>query len=116
MAELPKQLRAWIAKLVPQQKNGGAGAVQVGSVGGNVTSNVTIVNVLAPPLEAPKLASADQREVLALIRKLHNREAVFHWMQKSFGTRMVIDLKPSELLRTRRYVETIHRRLKREET
>lgn len=52
----------------------------------------------------------------ALEAGLPNKEAVFSWMQKSFGTRMVMDLKPSEVLRTRRYVETIHRRMNREKT
>lgn len=47
---------------------------------------------------------------------LSNNEAVFLWMEKSFGTRMVMDLKPSEVMRTRRYVETIKHRMNRERT
>lgn len=116
MGELPRQLLAWMARLLPKQKVQGNGAIQVGKVGGNVT----IVHVThAPDSQASKPASLttpEQREVLGLIRRVPNKEAVFSWMQKSFGTRMVMDLKPSEVLRTRRYVETIHRRMNREKT
>ena len=114
MGELPRQLLAWMARLLPKQKVQGNGAIQVGKVGGNVT----IVHVThAPDSQAPKPASLttpEQREVLAMIRRLRNKEAVFVWMEKSFGTRRVINLQPFELLRTRRYVETIHRRMNRE--
>jgi len=103
-----------MAKLLPKQKVEGNGAIQVGKVSGNVT----IFHVTqASDSQAPKPASlttTEQREVLGMIRRVPNKEAVFCWMQKSFGTRMVMDLKPSELLRTRRYVETIHRRMNRE--
>lgn len=110
------QLLAWVAKLLPRQKNEGAGSVQVGQAGGDVTttSNVTIINVVAQPIGGQDLpvtlATPAQREVLAMIRKLHNREAVFVFMQRQFGTRMVIDLQPSQLLRVRRYVEVIQSR------
>ncbi|CAN7556529.1 hypothetical protein LJR074_004008 [Acidovorax sp. LjRoot74] len=114
MGELPKQLLAWIAKLLPKQKVQGNGAIQVGKVSGNVT----IVHVTHAPdsqvSKAPSLTTPEQREVLGMIRKLKNREAVFSWMQKSFGTRMVMDLKPSEVLRARRYIETINRRMNKE--
>ncbi|GKT20032.1 hypothetical protein AVHY2522_24595 [Acidovorax sp. SUPP2522] len=45
-----------------------------------------------------------------MIRQLHDNKGVFLFMEKTFGTRMVIDLAPAQLLRVRRYVETIHRR------
>lgn len=116
MGELPKQLLAWMARLLPKQKVEGNSAIQVGKVGGNVT----IVHIThAPDSQASKPASLttpEQREVLGLIRRLRNKDAVFSWMHKSFGTRMVMDLKPSEVLRTKRYVETIHRRINREST
>lgn len=114
MGELPRQLLAWIATLLPKQKVQGDGAIQVGKVSGNVT----IVHVThAQDFQASKTASLttpEQREVLGMIRKLKNKEAVFNWMQKSFGTRMVMDLKPSEVLRARRYIETINRRMNKE--
>lgn len=116
MGELPKQLWAMLAKLLPKQKVQGDGAIQVGKVGGNVT----IVHVTQSPESSDtkpvSLTTAEQREVLGLIRRLRNNESVFVWMEKSFGTRMVMDLKPSEVMRTRRYVETIHRRMNRERT
>ncbi|WP_343590147.1 hypothetical protein [Paracidovorax wautersii] len=113
---------AWIAKLLPKQKNEGSGAVQIGQAGGDVTtnstSNVTIINLVTPaaaeaasPQPPPALTTVEQREVLAMIRKVPNREAVFLFMQKQFGTRMVIDLQPQQLLRLRRYVEAIHKNL-----
>lgn len=44
------------------------------------------------------------------------RIKVLDFMRSEFGNAMVMDLKPSELLRTRRYVETIHHRMNREKT
>lgn len=44
------------------------------------------------------------------------RIKVLDFMRREFGNAMVMDLKPSELLRTRRYVETIHHRMNREKT
>lgn len=111
MRELPKQLLAWLARLLPKQEARGHGAIQVGKVAGNVT----IVHVTQPAQVQPAgLTTAEQREVLALIRGVPNKAAVFAWMEKTFGTRMVMDLKPSELLRTRRYVESIHKRMTKE--
>lgn len=113
MGELSRQLLAWIARLLPKQKVQGHGAIQVGKVGGNLT----IFHVTQAPSstrqESPTLANQEQRAVLGMIRRLRNSEAVFEWMQKSFGTRMVIDLDARQLLRVRRYVESIHRRMSR---
>lgn len=114
MSELPRQLLAWIAGLLPKQKNEGDGGFQVGKISGPVT----VVNVFqqregpavtAEP-KAASLATAQQREVLTMIRRLRNSEAVFDFMERTFNTRMVIDLQPGQLLRVRRYVEAINRR------
>lgn len=131
MAELSEQFWRWIAKLLPKQQNQGAGVVQVGKAGGDIdvvtnvshtvnhvnTSHVTIVvsavepvAAAAPAIAPAPRATAEQREVLRMMRGLANEEAVFIFMQREFRTRMVIDLQPSELLRVRRYVETILRR------
>lgn len=131
--ELSGQLWRWIARLLPKQKNQGAGAVQVGKAGGDVevvtnvshtvnnvsTSHVTIVvsaavepvAPMAPEPVSPPVVTADQREVLRMMRRLPNEEAVFVFMQREFGTRRVIGLKPRELFRLRRYVESIHRKM-----
>lgn len=58
------------------------------------------------------IATPQQREVLSLIRGLRKTESVFLFMEKEFGTRMVIDLQPSQLIRVKRYVEAINRRTK----
>ncbi len=117
MGELPKQLLAWMARLLPKQTNEGAGAVQIGRASGDVhtttTSNVTIINLQVSQERPTHLATTEQREVLAMLRKLHQRDAVFVFRQRQFGTRMVIDLEPGQLLRVRRYVETIRSRTTR---
>lgn len=119
MGEIPKQLWAWLARMLPKQQNEGAGAVQVGKVGGDVVSNVTIVNISHSQFsntQSGSIATVQQREVLGMIRGLRNNESVFMFMEKHFGTRMVIDLQPSQLVRVKRYVEAINRRMKREVT
>lgn len=119
MSELPKQLLAWLARLLPKQKIQGDGAVQVGKVGGNFT----VVNVTQYQAPAPSehfhqrngsIANPEQREVLRMISRLHNKDSIFLFMTRQFGTHMVIDLQPSQLLRVRRYVESINRRTQKE--
>ena len=120
MREIPKQLLAWLRQLLPQQKNTGNGAVQVGKAGGNVTVvNITHhrhaaplftqANRLSPvaPMAAHKRqANPAQREVLYLMAQLAEREgAVLGFMQREFGTRRVVDLDEAQLFRVRRYVE-----------
>lgn len=93
--------------------------MQVGRVGGDVVSNVTIVNISHSQIsntQPATIATAEQREVLSLIRGLRNKESVFLFMEKHFGTRMVIDLQPRQLIRVKRYVEAINRRMKGEVT
>jgi len=55
----------------------------------------------------------EQREVLRLMRQLRSRESTYAFMQKNFGTKMVIDLKPGELIRVRKYVESINERVRK---
>lgn len=121
MGELPKQLLAWIARWLPKQSNQGDGAVQIGKAGGNVTtSHVTIVNfnhhhnVQSPPPQdearkAPQ-ATPQQKEVLKMIRRLPNGHAVLNFMEREFGTRMVIQLNPAQLSRVRKYIEVVQSR------
>ena len=131
MGAIPTWLQKWIARLLPKQINRGNGVVQIGKMGGG---NVTIVHLtqhLSPvpasvpvppiasmppaPLAEPAarpfrpsgVANAEQREVLSLIRKLHNNVPVLEFMQREFGTYMVIHLQPPQLFRVRRYVEEI---------
>lgn len=127
-----KQLLQWIMgmlhKMQPKQSASGEGTVQVERAGGDVqidnsrpvTMHVTQVFYSAQVESAPAanvrppatVVSNEQREVLMLISRLpHRGEAVFRFMEREFKTRMVRDLKPSELVRVRAYVATINKRL-----
>lgn len=126
MSELPKWLGALIARLLPRQKSAGDHAAQFGKVGGNVTIvHLTLPDVSGPspdrapvspmsttsfvrPLVRPAgVANEEQRLVLQLIRRLHDSASVYEFMRREFGTHMVINLKPPQLFRVRRYVEAI---------
>lgn len=104
----------------------GEGNVQVGQNNGSVRfvnlsqeRNITHIHVYGDsepqPIETkPSLTTPEQREVLALIRQLHGKrkESVFVFIKREFGTEMVMDLQPSQVLRVRRYVEAINQRIK----
>lgn len=65
-----------------------------------------------PPSTAkPSLTTPEQREVLALIRRLRKSDSVFAFMTKNFGTKMVMDLQPSQVLRVKLYIESINNRI-----
>lgn len=108
MSEIPKQWLAALKRLLPRQAIRGDGNVQVGKMQGSVTvvNNVFHVN----NKRTYNKANADQRIVLQLMRELPSQEPVLTFMQREFGTRMVIDLQDKQLFRLRRYVETIQER------
>ncbi|MBF9263376.1 hypothetical protein [Paracidovorax cattleyae] len=117
-----RQIQAIKEKLLPKLINRGSGGVQVGKVSGDVTATsfVTIVNVQAESSASRReesgsssLTTPEQREVLRMIRQLPVADSVFTFMKREFGTHMVIDLQPSQLLRVRRYIEAINRRQKK---
>lgn len=131
MSELPRQLLAWLAKLLPQQKVVGDNAVQVGKVQGGLhmdrsthssAVHVTQVThqhfyaVAATPSQAPAANDAgkltpEQREVYALMRQLRRRDynRVVTFMREQLGTGLVQQVHGQSLFRLRRYVETIQR-------
>ena len=118
MSELPRQLLAWIASLLPKQKNQGDGGFQVGKISGPVTV-VNVYGQLSPDNSKPQaqepdsgVATPSQKEVLRLLRGLatREREAVLLFMERTFHTRMVIDLGPAQQMRVRKYIEAIQRR------
>lgn len=97
---------------------------QIGTVHGQVASTinnhtgdhgtyVTVVNihVHAPgygaPLHGNVRASSAHRRALALLDRVPDRIAVLDFMEREFGTRMVIELDTRQLYRLRRYVEVI---------
>ena len=120
MGELPRQLLAWIAKLLPKQKVQGDGAIQVGKVEGGM--QVVHQHFYPSPPEAQpggrvgperaQSATAAQRELLTLMKPLGKaaRIKVLDFMRREFSTAMVIELKPDQVYRVRRYVETINSR------
>lgn len=123
MHEIPKQLLAWLRQLLPQQKNTGSGAIQVGKAGGDVTVvNITHhaithmphthanaghrLSPVSPSTSPKRQASPAQREVLHLMKQLDAREGlILDFMHREFGTRRVIELNDAQLYRVRRYVE-----------
>ena len=136
MRAIPKWLPKWIAHLLPSQRNSGDGVVQIGKMGGgNVVTIVHLtlppvptpvptpapapvppasakpVARLVPPAALPArptgVANEEQRHVLHLIRQVPYPTAVHEFMQREFGTHMVIHLQPPQLYRVRRYVEKI---------
>lgn len=127
-----------MTRLMPQQQSSGSGAVHMGHVSGSV-HNITQVqrdgaiqvgkvegdlqvvhqHYYPPPsTQASACAvrasttSAAHREVLALMKPLDKtaRIRVLDFMRREFGTAMVIELQPTQLVRVRRYVETINNR------
>lgn len=125
MSALPKWLGTWIARLLPKQKSKGDNAVQFGKVGGNVTivhltqhlpcappvQPVAVAPVIDPalhPFRPGRVATDEQRQVLQIMRRLPNKTSLEEFMQREFGTLMVIDLQPSQLFRVRRYAEAIY--------
>lgn len=138
MGELPTQLLAWLAKLLPQQKVQGDNAVQVGKVQGglhtdrsthssavHVVQHVTHQHFYAgaqAPRPAPDAASAprmssEQRVVFTAMQRLprHKYNLVLDFMRRELGTGMVNQVQGArELHRLRRYVQTIQRNEERE--
>jgi hypothetical protein len=84
-----------------QQDNKGSG-IQIGTVGGDVT----IMN----GQRATSAVSLEQRHLLGLLNRVPDREAVYKFLEREFGCRMVVDLKHSQVIRATRYCETIIQR------
>lgn len=127
MGLVPKWLRDWISSLMPRQENKGSGTVQMGNVQGTVqnVTHVTHQHFYGSPGTAPvhrppepdaiaiseAKAKDAQREVLALMQRLDRpiRIKVLEFMRREFNTAMVIELKPEQVYRVRRYVETVRK-------
>ena len=125
MRELKKWLARLISRLMPTQTSSGAGAIQIGKMGGGVTNVHLTQHIYYPPethrADVPpiRVARPDrrvrprpphkevQRQVLALLDQVPDRIAVLDFMAREFGTRMVIELDGRQLYRLRRYVEVI---------
>lgn len=133
----PKQWLAWIAKLLPTQKAHGDHAVQVGKVSGVLhvdhsthshtqhNNHVTIIQshkvhpmraAYVSPVAAQPTANfkpqglaplPDCADVLRRMDKLRHRTRVLDFMDREFGTRLVIDLTPEQLFRTSKYLDVV---------
>lgn len=142
MGELPTQLLAWLAKLLPQQKVQGDNAVQVGKVQGglhtdrsthssavHVVQHVTHQHFYAgaqAPMPAPDAAppttneaaplTHEQRAVFMRMKRLPQRtyNKVVAFMRDELGTGVVGQLHGAQLHRLRCYVEAIERNAQRE--
>ncbi len=125
-SELLAWLKGLMTSLMPKQKMDGDGGVMIGKVDGGVSqithnvNNVTHQHFYGPlqrqdadvaaETKSGGIATYEQRQVLLMIRSLPKTDSVFAFMERTFGTKMVIDLQPRELARLRKYVETIQRR------
>lgn len=114
-----------ISRMMPTQTSSGDGSIQIGKMGGGVT-NVHLTQHIYAPNSAPQTdpppihvsrpdrrsgprssPKEEQRQVLALLERVPDRIAVLDFMDREFGTRMVIELAPAQVFRVRRYVEVI---------
>ncbi len=129
MNQILQWITAMVQKLQPRQHASGSNTVQVEQAGRDVqidnssrqvTMHVTQVFYSAQVESEPAAnsratattVSNEQREVLASIRSLGGKgESVFKFMERTFGSRMVIHLKPGELVRVQAYITTIKQRL-----
>ncbi|MBS0476269.1 MAG: hypothetical protein JSR28_14140 [Proteobacteria bacterium] len=126
MTDIPRQWLRWLARLLPKQTAHGDHAIQIGQVRGEAQVHIDRATHIthqhfyaAPPLpeaaNTPRM-SADQREVLALMKQLPRRDyhQVLAFMRREFDTGLVHQLGPQQLYRVRRYVQTIQRNEERE--
>jgi Phage Mu protein F like protein len=86
-----------------QQDNKGSG-IQIGTVGGDVT-------IHHGQQQRVSAISQEQHVLLGLLGRVPDKEAVHQFLDREFGHHMVIDLKPSQVMRATRYCETILKRV-----
>ncbi|MDD5479674.1 hypothetical protein [Rhodoferax sp.] len=98
-----------ISRVMPAQHSSGNGAIQIGKMGGGVTNVHLTQHIYRAPASpaAHQYAGKDVRLVLALLDQVPDRIAVLDFMEREFGTRMVIELSAPQVYRVRRYAEVI---------
>ena len=105
---------------VNQTVKDGAGNVQVGVAYGDVISNVSHLthhsnyfNFIHPQSKQTeptrKPSSSEQSAVLRRLDQLRDRVSVLDFMDRQFGTRMVIHLTSEQLYRLNRYLDVVLR-------
>ncbi|WP_368921826.1 hypothetical protein [Comamonas aquatica] len=114
-----------------RMSDAGHGNVQVGHAGGHVIGQVNHhhhITIIQAPSMAPAAQSADrtgfrtdapivgsvnqptsleQSATLRRMGKLRDRVQVLDFMEREFGTRMVIHLKTEQLFRLNRYLDVV---------
>lgn len=128
-----KEMMQWLLKLLPKQKmlHNGSGSLQAGRVEGDLhhshTQSVYNIFMMAgdmqPAQEHIKPAepgkgqtpafsmpeSAEQSATLRRMGQLRNRITVLNFMEREFGTRMVIHLRSEQLKRLNLYLDAVMR-------
>lgn len=103
----------------------GSGNIQVGYAAGNVSSRVSHhththshahVTVIQKSVQIPanepranKPSSTEHSAVLRRMDQLRDRVPVLDFMEREFGTRMVVHLKAEQLFRLNRYLDVVLR-------
>ena len=90
---------------------GGVKVFNVGSVVQNHAqhhSHVTIIHTQLPSAVGQP-ASGEQSAVLRKLDQLRDRVPILDFMEREFGTRMVIHLKTAQLFRLNRYLDVVLR-------
>lgn len=105
MNELQRMWKALMKHVLPKLKNTASGVVQVGQVNGNIT----VHNYHQAPVKVATRSKAtpDQKRLLDLLKQVPDRAVILNFMQREFGTSLVIKLEPPQVFRVRRYVETV---------
>lgn len=105
---------------VDQMVTGGSGNLQVGVAYGDVVSNVchhthhthhvTVIQNLVEQSDRAKMpSSSEQSAVLRRLDRLHDRVRILNFMDRHFGTRMVIHLNSEQMYRLNRYLDVVLR-------
>lgn len=105
---------------VEQVIAGGSGNLQVGVAHGDVVSSVshltqhthyvTVIQTSASEGgNTRKPSSSEQSAVLRRLDQLRDRARVLDFMDREFGSRMVIHLTPEQLYRLNRYLDVVLR-------
>jgi hypothetical protein len=106
LSEQPGIFKRLLIKLGLAQINSGKGSVQAQRIHGNVTI-VNITQSLMPRFATLPRTTPEQKRVLRMLDSLVNRITVLDFMEREFGTRMVIELKPAQVYRVQKYIEVI---------
>ena len=117
VGEFKQWLTQMIAKLIPNHTSHGDDATHIGKVSGGlqiVRQQVHYHFARSPIRQANRSAPKPEvraSEVLALLDRLPNakRYAMLDFMDRTFGTRLVIELDAAQLRRLKPYVAAVCR-------